>query len=140
MQLADLKHRLNQLSGITTITILSQNDDSSGGVSSASGSASSSAHGASQVRLLRRRHDLGHRITSAMSMAWYFMVLGRAYLFENDIEQALINLRAALMRNPADVETRVYLAAAMVAAGDLLAAKWEAAEIRSLEPGFSMRN
>jgi Tfp pilus assembly protein PilF len=75
-----------------------------------------------------------------MSMAWYFMVLGRAYLFENDIEQALINLRAALMRNPADVETRVYLAAAMVAAGDLLAAKWEAAEIRSLEPGFSMRN
>ena len=70
----------------------------------------------------------------------YFLLLGRAYLFENDIEQALINLRAALMRNPADVETRVYIAAAMVAAGDLLAAKWEAAEIRSLEPGFSMRN
>ena len=26
----------------------------------------------------------------------YFLVLGRAYLFEDDIEQALINLRAAL--------------------------------------------
>jgi DNA-binding winged helix-turn-helix (wHTH) protein/TolB-like protein/Tfp pilus assembly protein PilF len=70
----------------------------------------------------------------------YFLLLGRAYLFENDIEQALINLRAALMRNPVDVETRVYLAAAMVEAGDHLVAKWEADEIRSLEPGFSMHN
>jgi DNA-binding winged helix-turn-helix (wHTH) protein/TolB-like protein/Tfp pilus assembly protein PilF len=68
----------------------------------------------------------------------YFLLLGRAYLFENDTEQALINLRAASMGNPVDVETRVYLAAAMVAAGDHLAAKWEADEIRSLEPGFSM--
>ncbi|MGZ8202072.1 MAG: winged helix-turn-helix domain-containing protein [Burkholderiales bacterium] len=68
----------------------------------------------------------------------YFLLLGRAYLFENDTEQALINLRAALMRNPVDIETRVYLAAAMVAAGDDVAAKWEADEIRSLKPGFSM--
>ena len=28
----------------------------------------------------------------------YFLLLGRAYLFENDIEQALINLREALRR------------------------------------------
>jgi DNA-binding winged helix-turn-helix (wHTH) protein/TolB-like protein/Tfp pilus assembly protein PilF len=68
----------------------------------------------------------------------YFLLLGRAYLFEDDIDQALINLRAALMRNPVDVETRVYVAAAMVAAGNHLAAKWEAEEIRSLEPGFSI--
>jgi DNA-binding winged helix-turn-helix (wHTH) protein/TolB-like protein/Flp pilus assembly protein TadD len=70
----------------------------------------------------------------------YFLLLGRAYLFENDTEQALINLRAASMGNPVDVETRVYLAAALVAAGDHLAAKWEADEIRSLEPGFSRHN
>jgi DNA-binding winged helix-turn-helix (wHTH) protein/TolB-like protein/Tfp pilus assembly protein PilF len=70
----------------------------------------------------------------------YFLLLGRAYLFENDIEQALINLRAALMRNPADIETRVYLAAALVATGDHVAAKWEVDEIRSLEPGFSLRH
>jgi DNA-binding winged helix-turn-helix (wHTH) protein/TolB-like protein len=70
----------------------------------------------------------------------YFLLLGRAYLFVEDTEQALINLRAALMRNPADVETRVYLAAALVAAGDHRAAKWEGDEIRSLEPGFSMRH
>jgi DNA-binding winged helix-turn-helix (wHTH) protein/TolB-like protein/Tfp pilus assembly protein PilF len=70
----------------------------------------------------------------------YFLLLGRAYLFVGDTEQALINLRAALMRNPADVETRVYLSAALAAAGDHLAAKWEGDEIRSLEPGFSTRH
>ena len=42
----------------------------------------------------------------------YFLLLGRAYLFQNDIEQALINLREASMRNPDDLETRLYLAAA----------------------------
>jgi DNA-binding winged helix-turn-helix (wHTH) protein/TolB-like protein/tetratricopeptide (TPR) repeat protein len=69
----------------------------------------------------------------------YFLLLGRALLFESDPEQALINLRAASMRNPADVETRVYATAALVAAGDRRAAKWEADEIRALEPSFSTR-
>ena len=69
----------------------------------------------------------------------YFLVLGRAYLFQGDHEQALINLRAAQVRNPADVETRIFLAAAAVAAGDRAAAAWEAEEIRSLERGFSLR-
>ena len=67
----------------------------------------------------------------------YFLLLGRAYFFENDFDQALINLRAALARNPADVETRVYLAAALAASGDRSSAEWEAQEIRSLEKGFS---
>jgi TolB-like protein/Flp pilus assembly protein TadD len=69
----------------------------------------------------------------------YFQILGRAYLFENDVEQALINLREASARNPVDLETRVYLAAAMVAAGNRQDAEWEAAEIRVLDPGFTMR-
>jgi DNA-binding winged helix-turn-helix (wHTH) protein/TolB-like protein/Tfp pilus assembly protein PilF len=69
----------------------------------------------------------------------YFLLLGRAYLFGHDAEQALINLRAALLRNPADVETHVYVAAALVAAGESRAAKWEADEIRSLNPDFSTR-
>jgi DNA-binding winged helix-turn-helix (wHTH) protein/TolB-like protein/Flp pilus assembly protein TadD len=67
----------------------------------------------------------------------YLLLLGRAYLFQNDVDQALINLRAALAQNPVDVETRVYLAAALAAGGDRSAAKWEAEEIRSLQPGFS---
>jgi DNA-binding winged helix-turn-helix (wHTH) protein/TolB-like protein/Tfp pilus assembly protein PilF len=69
----------------------------------------------------------------------YFLVLGRALLFQNDPEQALIHLRAAAMRNPADVETRVFTAAALVAAGDGAGAKWEAEEIRTLEPAFATR-
>jgi DNA-binding winged helix-turn-helix (wHTH) protein/Flp pilus assembly protein TadD len=69
----------------------------------------------------------------------YFLLLGRAYLFENDIEQALINLRAAAMRNPVDVETRAYLAAALAAAGEDAGARWESDEIRALRPDFSTR-
>ncbi len=69
----------------------------------------------------------------------YFLVLGRAYLFENDTEQALINLREAAARNPVDLETRVYLAAALAASGDRFGAGWEGEEIRALEPAFSTR-
>src|SRR5688572_17453809 len=68
----------------------------------------------------------------------YFLILGRAYLFENDVEQALINLREASARNPADIETRIYLAAALATSGDRAAAAWELEEIRSLDRGFSL--
>lgn len=70
----------------------------------------------------------------------YYLLLGRAYLFENDVQQALINLREALARNPDDVETRVYLAAALVASGDRPAAEWEADLIRAYQQGFSVRH
>ena len=69
----------------------------------------------------------------------YYLLLGRAYLFDDDVEQALINLRAAAMRNPVDVETRAYLAAALAAAGDDARARWESDEIRALRPDFSVR-
>ena len=45
-----------------------------------------------------------------------------------------------LARNPDNVETRVYLAATLVADGNLFAAEWEADEIRAHEAGFSMRS
>ncbi|MGH6619493.1 MAG: tetratricopeptide repeat protein, partial [Alphaproteobacteria bacterium] len=69
----------------------------------------------------------------------YFLILGRAYLFENDLQQALINLREALARNPDDVETRAYLVAALVADGNRAAAEWEADLMRVHEEGFSAR-
>lgn len=68
----------------------------------------------------------------------YYLLLGRAYLFENDTEQALINLRAAASRNPADLETRLYLAAALAATDDRAAARWEADEVRALAPAFTI--
>jgi DNA-binding winged helix-turn-helix (wHTH) protein/TolB-like protein/Tfp pilus assembly protein PilF len=70
----------------------------------------------------------------------YFMVLGRAYFCAGDAEQAVINLREAAARNPVDLETRVFLAAALAAANDAAGAEWEAQEIRALEPRFSLRD
>ena len=68
----------------------------------------------------------------------YFLILGRAYLFLGDTEQALINLKEALSRNAASLETHIYLAATLALTGDKETAKWEAEEIRALEPGFSI--
>jgi len=69
----------------------------------------------------------------------YFLLLGRAYLFLGDLEQAQVNLKQALLRNPVNLEAHVYMAALQVTAGDKAAAAWEAEEIRSLQPGFSSR-
>jgi TolB-like protein/DNA-binding winged helix-turn-helix (wHTH) protein len=70
----------------------------------------------------------------------YFLLLGRAYLFENDLDQALINLREALRRNPEDVEAHIYLAATLVAQGNRSAAESEADEVRARDANFSMRD
>lgn len=68
----------------------------------------------------------------------YFLLLGRAYFFTGDTEQALINLHEALARNPVNLEAHVYMAAAAVAAGDRETGEWEVDEILSLQPGFVM--
>jgi TolB-like protein/DNA-binding winged helix-turn-helix (wHTH) protein/Tfp pilus assembly protein PilF len=69
----------------------------------------------------------------------YFLVLGRAYLFLGDLEQARLNLEQALSRNPESLEAHIYMAAAYLGAGNATSAAWEAEEIRMLEPGFSAR-
>lgn len=68
----------------------------------------------------------------------YFLLLGRAYLFEGDAQQALFNLRQAHRRNAEELETRLFLTAALVAHGERGEAQWEAEQIRALEPGFSV--
>ena len=69
----------------------------------------------------------------------YFLVLGRAYFFLGDLEQARINLEEALKRNPEYLETHIYVAALDVLAGDKSAGAWEADQIRVLEPAFSAK-
>ena len=69
----------------------------------------------------------------------YFLLLGRAYLFVGDLEQARVNLDQALSRNPVNLEAHVYLAATHVLADDKARAAWEAEEIRALQPGFKAR-
>jgi tetratricopeptide (TPR) repeat protein len=70
----------------------------------------------------------------------YYMLLGRAYFFLADLEQARINLEQSLARNPEAIETYVYLAALHLAAGDEKEAAWKAEEIRALQPGFKVRD
>ena len=69
----------------------------------------------------------------------YSTVLGRAYFFVGDLEQARINLEEALKRNPEYTEAHVYMAALKVLQGDKSSAAWEADQIRTLEPGFSAK-
>jgi len=69
----------------------------------------------------------------------YFLVLGRAYFFVGDLEQARINLEEASRRNPEYLETHIYIAALDVLAGDKSSGAWEADQIRVLEPAFSAR-
>ena len=69
----------------------------------------------------------------------YFLLLGRAYYFLGDNEQARVNLEHALMRNSENLEARIYLAAAQSLAGERDAAAWQVSEIRTLEPAFNVR-
>jgi TolB-like protein/DNA-binding winged helix-turn-helix (wHTH) protein/Flp pilus assembly protein TadD len=66
----------------------------------------------------------------------YFLLLGRAYFFLGDWEQASINLREALARNPANLEAHLYMAALLSSSGDEEGAAWEAQEVLTLQPAF----
>jgi DNA-binding winged helix-turn-helix (wHTH) protein/TolB-like protein/Tfp pilus assembly protein PilF len=89
---------------------------------------------ADTVRLLRTAMRL-----NPQAGYLYFLLLGRAYLFLGDLEQARVNLNQAFARNPVNLETHVYLAALNALAGDNGAAAWEGQEIRALQPNFSIR-
>ena len=68
----------------------------------------------------------------------YFLLLGRAYFFLQDWEQASINLVEALERNPANLEARLYLTAVLASTGDHEAAGWERDETLALRPDFDV--
>jgi len=70
----------------------------------------------------------------------YFLLLGRAYYFLGDSEQARVNLDHALLRNSENLEARIYLAAVHALAGDPDAAAWQVSEIRTMEPTFDVRD
>jgi len=69
----------------------------------------------------------------------YYLLLGRAYFYLGDWEQALINLHETLERSPANREARVYLAATLQAFGDHEAAAWELEEVLALQGDFDPR-
>ncbi len=69
----------------------------------------------------------------------YFLLLGRAYYFLGDGEQARVNLDHALLRNSENLEARIYLVAAHQLVGARDAAEWQVSEIRTLERAFNVR-
>lgn len=68
----------------------------------------------------------------------YFVLLGRAYYFLSDCQQAEINLNEALKRNPANLEARLYRTACLAGKGKSEDAEWEKQEIISLFPSFTI--
>jgi DNA-binding winged helix-turn-helix (wHTH) protein/TolB-like protein/Flp pilus assembly protein TadD len=68
----------------------------------------------------------------------YFLLLGRAYHFRGDFEQARFYLNRALERNPENLEARIYLAATHWRLEEREAALWQMQEIRQLEPAFEI--
>ena len=68
----------------------------------------------------------------------YFLLLARAYYFLGDFEQAEINLKEALARNPQNVEAHLYRAATLLRLNKSDDAAWETEEVKSIEPGFSL--
>ncbi|MEN8169830.1 MAG: winged helix-turn-helix domain-containing protein [Pseudomonadota bacterium] len=70
----------------------------------------------------------------------YYLLLGRAYFFLKNHEQAVINLQESLSRNPENLEARVYLMASAAASDDWDMAEWEANEVRLMEPDFNLSN
>ncbi|HUG24796.1 winged helix-turn-helix domain-containing protein [Piscinibacter sp.] len=70
----------------------------------------------------------------------YFLLLGRAYHFRGDFEQARFHLSRAIERNPENLEAGIYLAATHWRLGDREAALWQMQEIRQLEPEFEIES
>lgn len=70
----------------------------------------------------------------------YYLLLGRAYFFTAHYEQAVINLRESLARNPVNLEARLYLLATARSTGDSGTAEWEVEEIRAIDPDFKARD
>lgn len=69
----------------------------------------------------------------------YFLVLGRAYFFLGQLDQARINLEEAIKRNTGYLETHIYMAAVDIAKGDKPSAEWEMEQIRALDPSFNSK-
>lgn len=66
----------------------------------------------------------------------YYLLLGRAYFFTGQYEQALINLDESLERNPINLEARLYLLAIAQARAEWDGMEWQKDEIELQEGQF----
>jgi len=68
----------------------------------------------------------------------YTFHLGQAYFILHRYREAIDTLHQALDSNPASERIHVWLAAALARAGDMDEARWEASQVRVLNPEFSL--
>jgi TolB-like protein/DNA-binding winged helix-turn-helix (wHTH) protein/Tfp pilus assembly protein PilF len=70
--------------------------------------------------------------------ALYRTVKGALHYELGELEQALRLLQESVAMSPDQLLTRLFLAAVYAATGDLEAARWEAEEVRALDPDFTL--
>ena len=68
----------------------------------------------------------------------YHFHLGQAYFVLHRYQEAINAFNEGLASNPASERMRVWLAAALAQSGDIDSARWEAEQIVSSNPGFSI--
>lgn len=69
----------------------------------------------------------------------YHFHLGQAYFVLHRYREAIDTLRRGLASNPASERLRVWLAASLAQAGEFDAAQWEAEQVRTTNPDFSLQ-
>ncbi|HSM41854.1 MAG TPA: tetratricopeptide repeat protein [Afifellaceae bacterium] len=72
--------------------------------------------------------------------AAYIDILGRSHFILKQYDEAIANLEECVSRDPQMFSCHVFLASAYALAGRTDDARWEADEVYSLEPGFTLRS
>jgi len=69
----------------------------------------------------------------------YYLLLARAQYFNNDPQNALLNLQRAYSRNPSSLETLIFLIAVNHRLGNTEDAKWIWNELQLQHPNFALK-
>ena len=72
--------------------------------------------------------------------AAYIDILGRSHFILKQYDDAIENLEECISRDPEMISCHIFLASAYALAGRTADARWEADEVLSLEPAFTLRS
>jgi len=86
-------------------------------------------------RMIRRGMALNPRYSAA-----YIDILGRAFFIQEKYPQAIAHLRECTDRDPAAFLCRAFLVASYGITGQLEEARWQAEEVLTLDPGYTLRS
>ena len=89
--------------------------------------------GSEAADLMNKAMGLNPRYSAA-----YIDILGRAHFMMGRYDQAIENFQDCIRRDAAALTCHIFLAATYAAAGKIDNAKWEAEEIRTIRPDFTI--